>query len=146
MKLKYVLIVCLAFATQMSYSQKDINQLFKKYSKMENVSRLTMGNFSLKLIGAFKNVMGVDGIEVLSLDECDTTTINEFISTVKSLKDPRFETMVQSNEGNSRTRVFVRIEKDRIRELIVLTAGESNALVRIKGNIKPSDIDTLINS
>jgi hypothetical protein len=105
-----------------------------------------MGNFSLKLIGAFKNVMGVDGIEVLSLDECDTTTINEFISTVKSLKDPRFETMVQSNEGNSRTRVFVRIEKDRIRELIVLTAGESNALVRIKGNIKPADIDTLMNS
>ena len=36
---------------------------------------------------------------------------------------------------------MVRIEKDMIREMVVLTTGNSNALVRIKGKIKPSDIE-----
>ena len=31
-----------------------------------------------------------------------------------------------------------------IRELVVLTSGSSNALVRIKGKIKPSDIDKVM--
>ncbi|MDD2437816.1 MAG: DUF4252 domain-containing protein [Massilibacteroides sp.] len=145
MKLKYVWIVVLIWSTQISYGQKNMNQLFDKFAKVENVSHMTMGNFSIKLAGLFTDVMGVDGIEVLSLDECRKEVKTDFISAVKNLKDNGFETMVTSNEGNSRTRVLVRIDEDIIRELVVLTTGDSNALVRIKGKIKPSDIEALVN-
>ena len=52
--------------------------------------------------------------------------------------------MLTSNEKGSRTKVMVRIEKDMIRELVVLTTGSRNALVRIKGKIKPSDVNKVM--
>ena len=53
---------------------------------------------------------------------------------------------VNANEGSSHTKIMVRIDKDIIRELIILTTDEDdNALIRIKGKIKPSEIEKVIN-
>ena len=144
MKTKYVLIVLIALFAQASYAQKDIDQLFNRFSNEKDVSRVSIGNVSMKLASLFTDVMGVDGIEVLSLDECSSSVKDNFKAALKEFKDSRFETMVTSNENNNRTRVLVRMEEDTIRELIVFTFGDNNALIRIKGNIKPSDIDALV--
>lgn len=53
-------------------------------------------------------------------------------------------TKVTSNEKDSRTKVMIRIDKEMIRELVVLTTGKDNALIRIKGKIKPSDIEKVV--
>ena len=43
-------------------------------------------------------------------------------------------------------RATARIDKDIIRELVILTTdGGDDALIRIKGKIKPSDIEKVIN-
>ena len=90
--------------------------------------------------------MGVKSIEVLSFEECGSTVKNDLRTAIKKLKDPNYETMVNSNEGGSRTKVMVRIDKDIIRELVILTTdGGDDALIRIKGKIKPSDIEKVIN-
>ena len=67
-------------------------------------------------------------------------------AAIKKLKDPNYETMVNANEEGNRTKVMVRIDKDIIRELVILTTdGGDDALIRIKGKIKPSDIEKVIN-
>ena len=59
---------------------------------------------------------------------------------------PFLMTMVNANEEGNRTKVMVRIDKDIIRELVILTTdGGDDALIRIKGKIKPSDIEKVIN-
>ena len=98
----------------------------------------------MKLASMFTETMGVNGIEVLEFGDCKREVKERFEKAIKELKDPLFETMVTSNEKDSRTKVLVRIENDMIRELVVLTTGNSNALVRIKGKIKQSDIDKVI--
>ncbi len=98
----------------------------------------------MKLASLFTETMGVNGIEVLEFGSCNSDVKQRFEKAIKELKDPDFETMVTSNEKGSRTKVMVRIEKDMIREMVVLTTGNSNALVRIKGKIKPSDIEKVV--
>jgi hypothetical protein len=53
--------------------------------------------------------------------------------------------MINSNENGERTKVLVRIENDMIREMVIVTSGSDAALVRIKGKIKPSYIDRMVN-
>ena len=88
----------------------------------------------------------MNSIEVLSFEECGSTVKDDLRAAIKKLKDPNFETMVNSNEEGNRTKVMVRIDEDIIRELVILTTdGGDDALIRIKGKIKPSDIEKVVN-
>ncbi len=142
---KYIAILILILSCQAGYSQ-SMDKLFNDFAKQDNVTRVTVGPFLMKISSMFTETMGVSSIEVLSFDECGSTVKENLRTAIKQLKDPNFETMVTSNEGGSRTKVMVRIDKEMIRELVVLTTdGGDDALIRIKGKIKPSDIERVVN-
>lgn len=140
---RYFVILMLLVCYQAGYSQ-TMNQLFDSLSKQEHVTKVTMGKSVMKLASVFTETMGVEGIEVLEFDDCCQSVKKSISDAIKNMKDPNFETMVTSNEKNSRTKVMVRIEKEMIRELVILTTGSGNALIRIKGKIKPSDIEKVV--
>ena len=140
---RYFVILALILICQAGNSQ-TMNDLFKEFSKIEQINHVKIGNITMKLAGMFTETMGVNGIEVLEFGDCKREIKERFEQAIKELKDPNFETMVTSNEKGRRTKVLIRIENDMIRELVVLTSGSSNALVRIKGKIKPSDIDKVM--
>ena len=62
-----------------------------------------------------------------------------------ALKDDDYETMVSVNEDKDRTRILVKLKDEVIKELVILTTGDDPAMIRIKGNIKPSDVEKVIN-
>ena len=120
---KYIAILILILSCQAGYSQ-SMDKLFNDFANQKNVTRVTVGPALMNISSLFTETMGVKSIEVLSFEECSNT-----------VKD----------EGN-RTKVMVRIDKDIIRELVILTTdGGEDALIRIKGKIKPSDIEKVIN-
>ena len=88
--------------------------------------------------------MGVTDVEVLSFDECTQAVRDKLNREVASLKDSDYETLVSVNEEKERAKVLIKLKDDSIREIIVLSTGESSAIVRIKGNIKPSDLDKVM--
>ena len=142
---KYIAILILILFCQAGYSQ-SMDKLFNDFAKQDNVTRVTVGPFLMKISSMFTETMGVSSIEVLSFDECGSTVKENLRTAIKQLKDPNFETMVTSNEGGSHTKVMVRIDKEMIRELVILTTdGGDDALIRIKGKIKPSDIERVVN-
>lgn len=141
---RYFAILTLILICQTGNSQ-TMNQLFNEFSNIEQINHVKIGNITMKLASVFTETMGVDGIEVLEFGDCGNDIKERFAKAIKELNDPDFETMVTSNEKDSRTKVLVRIEKEMIREMVVLTTGNSNALVRIKGKIKPSDIEKVMN-
>lgn len=140
---RYFVILALILICQAGNSQ-TMNDLFKEFSKIEQINHVKIGNITMKLASMFTETMGVNGIEVIEFSSCKNEIKERFTKAIKELKDPDFETMVTSNDKGSRTKVMVRIEKDMIRELVVLTTGNSNALIRINGKIKPSDIDKVV--
>lgn len=142
---KYIAIMALLMVCHAGYSQKNVDQLFNEFSRAHQSEGVKLGKLFMSFAGLFTDTMGVDSIEAYALDSCPSDTKEKLSKAMRELKDSKFETMVSSNEEGSRTKVMVRIEKEMIRELVVVTTGSSNALVRIKGKIKPSDIDRVVN-
>ena len=140
---KYMAILVMMLLCQAGYSQ-NIDKLFNEFSGKENVNRISIGKVMMKLSSMFTETMGVDGIEILAFDDCTSDVKESLNKAIRNLKDSRFETLVTSNENDSRTRILVRIDQKMIRELVVLSTGTSNALIRIKGKIKPSDIEKVV--
>lgn len=121
-----------------------VDKLFSEFAKEKNVESVKMGGFVMSFVNLFADTKGVSGIEVRSFEECDESIKERFNEAIKNLKDNVYETMVQTNEGGERTKILVKIEKDLIRELVVVTGGKDAALIRIKCKIKPEDIKEVI--
>ena len=134
---KYIAILILILFCQAGYSQ-SMDKLFNDFAKQKNVTHVTVGPFLMKISSLFTETMGVKSIEVLSFEECGNTVKDDLRAAIKK--------MVNANEEGNRTKIMVRIDKDIIRELVILTTdGGDDALIRIKGKIKPSDIEKVIN-
>lgn len=142
---KYLAIFALIVVCQAGYGQRSVDDLFQEFSRTKNAEGVKLGKFTMTLAGLFTETMGVDGIEAYDFGSCSGETKDKLANAIKELKDSKFETMVTSNEDGNRIKVMVKIEKEMIREMVVLSTGNSNALVRIKGKIKPSDIDRVVN-
>jgi len=126
------------------YSQKSVDQLFNEFSKEKDVIHVSVGQFTMAMVSLFQDVMGVKSVEVFSFDECEPSVKERLNKTIAALKDEDYETMVSVNEDTERTKILVKVKDESIRELIVLTTGDTPAIVRIKGKIKPSDIENVI--
>lgn len=138
-------ILAIVLISQAGYGQQGMDQLFNTFRGESDVTSVKIGKISMKLANLFTETMGVDGIEVLDFSDCAQSVKDRLSSALKNLDDPDYETMVSSNENHSRTKVLIKIKEDMIREMVVFTTGNDNALIRIKGKIKPSDIDRVIN-
>jgi hypothetical protein len=139
-----VLLAILLICPVVMHSQKSVDQIFKEFSKEKGVMRVEVGKFTMTLAGLFTDVMGVNGIEVYSFEECIPSEKERLNTAIASLKDKNYETMVSVNEDRERTKILVKTDGETLSELIVLTSGAKPALIRIKGKIKPSDIENVI--
>lgn len=147
MKAKKILSVLFALflISPVMHGQKSVDKLFSDFSKEKGVERVSVGKLTMTFAGFFKNLMGVNGIEVLSFNECGQSVKKKLNKEIASLKDANYETMVSANEEKENTKILVKLQDEFIEEIVVLTTGENPAMVRIKGKIKPSDIENVIN-
>jgi hypothetical protein len=135
----------IAFLCQAGHGQKNVSQVFNEFSSYADANKISIGGFMMKIAGIFEDTMGVEKIDILNFDNHDNHTKERFSEAIKSLKDPSFETIINSNENGERVKVMIRIKDEVIRELVVLTSGNDPTMVRIKGKIKKSDIERIIN-
>jgi D-hexose-6-phosphate mutarotase len=124
--------------------QEKVEQLFNEFAKIKDVERVKVGGIGLKLASFATETMGVESVDVLSFSRCADEMKELFIQKVKGLQDDDFETFVNIAENGKRTKVLLRIRDDIIRELVVLSTGAAPVMVCIKGKIKPSDIERVI--
>ncbi|MDR3140392.1 MAG: DUF4252 domain-containing protein [Tannerellaceae bacterium] len=135
----------IAFICQAGYGQKNVNQVFNEFSGHASANKVSIGRFMMKIAGMFEDTMGVENIDVLNFDDCDNDTKERFSEAIKSLKDPLFETIINSNENGERVKIMLRIKNETIHELVILTSGNDPTMIRIKGKIKKSDIEKIVN-
>ena len=121
-----------------------IEQLFEDFSKEKNTTHVKLGGFAMSLANIFTDTKGVTGVEVFAFDECSKSIKDEINAAIKNIADSAYETLVSTNEKGERTKVLVKIEKDLIREIVVLAGGDDPALIRIKGKIKPDDVNSVV--
>ncbi len=141
---KILVIAIIALIAQLSYGQQKVEQLFNNFRTESDITSVNMDTIATKL-ALFKKSMGVEGIEILRFNDCEQNVKERLDTAIKNLKDPAYETMIKSNKNNSRTRILVKIEENKIRELVILTTGDDYALIRLKGNMDPRHMGEFIN-
>lgn len=145
---KYIVVLLLILTCQVAGSQ-TIDKLFKEFSNMKHTEQTQIkgaqiGSITLKQIKASTQNMGVNNIELFNFDKCSKKVKERFNKAIQELDDPLFETLLTFNEDDNRRKVMIRIKDETIRELVILTTGYNSNLIRIKGDIKLSDINKML--
>lgn len=141
---RLLILILLLLPFQYGWGQ-NLEKIFHTYCSEQGVDAIHIGNISLKLAGLFTETFGINGVEILDFDETTEVLRQRFQNDVKRFKDPEFETLLTENNKDDHTKILVKIKDEMIRELVIFQTGNDCSLIRIKGKIKPSDIEQVIN-
>ncbi len=143
--LALIVFVLLAAGLQ---AQTTLNDLYREFAGAENVTKVNLNGLALMLARPFmeKHAEGkLTSIRVLSLDESPEHVKARFSRAALSFHDDRYELFLNANDKESKARIYVKIEDQLIREMVIITMGDDPTLVHLKGKFRPSDIDQIGN-
>ncbi|MDR0428968.1 MAG: DUF4252 domain-containing protein [Tannerellaceae bacterium] len=142
---KVISILIVFFIWQTGYSQTNVKQLYNDFSNVNNAKRIKIGKFMMSIVSLLGEPTGVNSIEILEFSDCENSEKERFDKAIRNLKDADYETMINTNKEGERVKVMIRIKNEIIHELVVLSSGHDAAMIRIKGKIKKSEIERLVN-
>ena len=124
--------------------RNTVDVLFKNFSKEKNVTHVKIGGLIMTFVRAFTDTKGVAGVEVFSFEDCDGKVKEKLNAAIKNLKDSTYETLISTTQDGENTKILVKVKGDFINEIVVIAGGDEPAFVRIKGKIKPDDIQDVV--
>lgn len=130
------------------YSQTSVNELYQSFAKESNVDKVNLNEFAMFLMRPFSDTdteSKITSISVLSLEECSPDVKNRFNKSALDFNDDEYELFVSANDENEKVRIFLKFQKEIIREMVILTMGDNPALIQLKGKILPSEIESMSN-
>lgn len=146
---KRFLIICTCSLLALTlYSQTSVNELYQSFAKESNVDKVNLNEFAMFLMRPFSDTdteSKITSISVLSLEECSPDVKNRFNKSALDFNDDEYELFVSANDENEKVRIFLKFQKEIIREMVILTMGDSPALIQLKGKILPSEIEKMSN-
>ena len=125
--------------------KNTVEALFANFSKEKKMTHIKIGGLVMAFARAFTDTKGVTGVEVFTFEECESQVKEKLNLAIKNLKDSAYETLISTTQDGENTKVLVKIKDDCINEIVVITGGNDPAFVRIKGKIKPEDIQSVMN-
>ena len=128
------------------HQQNTVEALFNSFSKEKDITHVKIGGVIMKFANVFSDTKGVTGVEVYSFEECNEEVKGKLNRAIKTLKDNAYETLVSTTQNGENTKILVRIKENFIDEIVVIAGGNDPALVRIKGKIKPEDIQSVVDN
>ncbi len=146
---KRFLIICTCSLLALTlYSQTSVNELYQSFAKESNVDKVNLNEFAMFLMRPFSETdteSKITSISVLSLEECSPDVKNRFNKSALDFNDDEYELFVSANDENEKVRIFLKFQKEIIREMVILTMGDNPALIQLKGKILPSEIESMSN-
>ena len=126
--------------------KNTVNALFKSFAKEKSVTHVKIGGFIMAFTRLFTDSMGVNGVEVYAFDDCDSQVKERLHTAIKNIKDDAYETLLSVSQDGERVKILIKTKHDYINEIVIIASGDDLALVRIKGKIKPEDIQNVVNN
>ena len=151
-KVAIVLITSLFILTSCD-DNPGVSKAFLKYSCKSGVTTVIVPGWLIGLAGTFGDfndeeqelLSSIDKVKVLSIEDTDLNARvnlhNEFYSRINS--DKSFEELLVVRDANENVTIFGKIDENVIREMVILVGGDDNAMIYLKGEIKPELINNL---
>ena len=147
----FVMMVALSLSVCGQSSNREILRALADNDDVERVAVGSIGMWFAKLVSGLNFVPGLKGInsvEILTVsDECPAKRKEEIKKQMARLSDDsEYATLMQVKDGGSKVRMMIRQENDVVRELLltVLSNDDDSVVIRIKGKMKLSEIQEMI--
>jgi hypothetical protein len=149
---KLMLLTVLSITFTFVYGQKSIDALFDKYSGKDGFSTVTINGSLLKLAKLFDNdgdhhddslPKGLTEIRILSQDDKTLKVGNFYDMVIKDIDLNSYEEFMRVKDSDQELRMLVRTEGNTFREFLLISGGEDNAIIQIKGELTFEDAKKL---
>ena len=148
MKTKSLLIaITLLGYSSVLFADNCIDNLSKSIARIPEAQNININSFALNLLKPFSpELKGVKAMEILNADQLSEQDYKKFKNLITRCNSGEYETMVSTSEDDEMARILLKTEKDRIREMVIISLEPSEiSLIRIKGNIDPKQMEELVN-
>lgn len=147
MKTKILILALAAFCSFSSISAGNcIDNLFNTASRMPNAEKVNLNSFVLGLLKPFSSELkGIKSMSIIDAENISSKNYTRFEKIITQCDSDGYETVTSSNEENEIVRILMKIEKEKIREIVIISLEENEiSLIRIKGKIDPNQMQNII--
>jgi hypothetical protein len=139
---RILLITTLTVCITAVYGQKSIDALFERYAGKDGFTTVTFNGSLLKLASCFgdnddDNSMpaNITEIRILTQEDKNLRIENFYETVIKDIDLDKYEEFMRVKDSDQDTRMLVRVEGNKFKEFLLISGGEDNALIQIKGNM-----------
>jgi hypothetical protein len=139
-----LILSVLAFSAE---AQRSIDRLFEKYSGNEGFVTLNISGNLLNLArsegDSQKNHLPAKITEIrLLVQDDDFLPVENFYEAVRrDLDSSEYEELMTVKESHKDLKMLARIDGKIIKELLLISGGEDNFIIQLKGNITINEAD-----
>lgn len=146
MKTRIFIAAMALLCTSTLFAGNCIDSLAASIGSIPDVEKVSLNPFVLSLIKPFSPEMkGVKSMDILNAEGISTVDYNRLKRQIDRCNDGNYETLVAANEDNEMARILMKVEKDKIREIVIISLEEDEvSLIRIKGAIDPKQLNDII--
>ena len=154
MKSIFLILIATALFLVSCDDNSGVSKAFSKYGHERGVTYITVPGWVIGIAARFgdldkeeREILDcIDKVKVLSVEDNSLNSrINlhrEFYNKIN--ENHEFEELLTVNDQKENVTIFGKMEGTVIREMVILVGGDDNALVYVKGEIKPELLDNKI--
>jgi hypothetical protein len=137
---KIILFALLITTATFASGQKSIDALFDRYAGKDGFTTITINGNILKLAGIDREgndsfPADITEIRILAQNYDDAKVENFYDRVISGLNLNDYEEFMTVKESDHDLRMLVRAEGNKFREFLLISGGDDNALIQIKGNM-----------
>ncbi|MBE0673391.1 MAG: DUF4252 domain-containing protein [Bacteroidales bacterium] len=151
-KLIMIPFFILIFISTTSAQKDPVDDLFDRYAGKEGITTVFISSRMLSLFSGLtqedkevSDLMGrLSSIRILTVDDPGLNSkINLYTELGNKLNFKEYEELMVVNEGSDMVRFLIKETGNKISELLMITTGESNSLISVRGDIDLKSISSL---
>ena len=150
---KTIVTLAMIIACQGLFAQ-SIDDIFNQFKDKDGAEYVNIPPIVLKLGRLFMDkdgtdyrlMKGINSVRVLDMEDSSSANKKELQQKVNELEQYGYETLIQTKEKGNVVKMFAKMNKDAINELIIYFNDNGECgLTQLKGKIKKEDINVMIN-
>lgn len=149
---RFALTCVMILLTLAAGQAKDLSDLFDEFKNEQRADYVSVSPIMMKVARMFtpageggEIMERIHSVRVLDLEECASEVKQRFNREINGISTDDYEEMMRVKDEGETVRIFVKQDKDVIREMVILCAGGDDCtLVALTGKIRQKDIDKII--
>lgn len=139
---KLLIFAILTITVSFAYGQRSIDNLFDKYAGKEGFTTVTINGNLLKFLKCMGDSSDenslpekITEIRILAQENKEMKVENFYDMVIKDIDLKNYDEFMRVKKTDNDLRMLVRSDGNKFKEFLLISGGENNAIVQIKGNL-----------